>query len=288
MATYGTINVDEKFSSIVIEELNAIDTFAPGTYNGNYFSIGAGAAQIYKPTKGSVIDPTNTPGGDVTTSEQANPLVTLAFNNNYKKGYDIWKVKSNAVSYDMMQSAAKDVAAVIAKSYATSALACLTEEGTATSIGTGATDKTNVKDRILVLRKAAADNNATLTVLRVNTTVYTAILAQAGAEFVPNTNESIQRTGRVGSWLGMTIIEDTLLNNATAKYYNAAGTLTTVDMTGVDMIGYDPVGFGIAKPFDEAALKDKPKGFGTNAIAERQAGFTVLDAERVYVGSPSA
>jgi hypothetical protein len=283
----GGQNTDIVFSAIIFEELNKISPFIAGTYNSSYERVEAGTTQIYKPTKGAIIDPSATPGEDISTSKQDNPLLTIFHNNVYSKGYKIAEAVNAMVSFDQISTAAKDVGAVIGKSEGTGGLACLTEEGTAVNLGNGVTTKTNVKERILSIRSTATTASAIPTIIMMSVSAYTALLgATSGNEFIQNINESVVRSGRIGTYFGFTVIETNLLGNVEAKYYDSTNTLKTVDTSNVEIIMYDPVGFSIAGHSDKSKISLAPLGFSVYALGEKVDGFSVLDAARIYVGSP--
>ena len=68
-----------------------------------------------------------------------------------------------------------------------------------------------------------------------------------------------------------------------AKYYNCAGDLKTVDLTGIDFIMYDWNGFSIVDNLEMIRLKDSENFNGTLAQVEINTGYRVPTAAKVVV-----
>jgi len=68
-----------------------------------------------------------------------------------------------------------------------------------------------------------------------------------------------------------------------AKYYDHAGTLKTVDLTGIDFIMYDYNAFSIVDNLEAIRLKDSENFIGSLAQVEINSGYRVTTSEKVVV-----
>ena len=281
--SYGSVYVDENYSALLEPILYGDSPFQPGvTYTDMYQGdAGAGAVKIYKSTDDGAATP-GTPGRDFTDEEGTNTLISLLLNNNYQKSKKIYQVKANAVSYDLAAENLDMAIQNTRKGKDISACACLANEGTDYADYTAIT-KSNVKEYIINMRKSLRDAGANADVIQCSTAVYATMLDAAGDEFTPMRNDSIQSSGQIGSWLGFTIVENNLLNNEQAKYYDYAGTLQTVDLTDIDMIMYDHMAFHIVDNLEMMRVIDSERFTGSLAQVELNMGFRVSNSARVAV-----
>lgn len=113
---------------------------------------------------------------------------------------------------------------------------------------------------------------------------YTTMLEAAGDQYTPVVNDQIMQTGQIGRWLGMLWVECNMMDVLTAaKYYDYAGMLQTVDLTGVDFVMYDFNAFSIVDNLEAIRLKDSENFTGTLAQVEFNSGYRVTTQEKVAV-----
>lgn len=286
---YGSVNVDENYSDLLEPILYGDSVFEPGiTYTDMYQGdADAGAVKVYKSDRNGPTTP-GTPGRDFTDTELGNSLITLVLNNNYQESNKIYKVKANAVSYDLAAENFDVAIQDVREGKEISASACLAFEGGVYLGSDGNPDytaitKSNVKTYLIALRKQLRKAGAKPDVVMASVDVYSAILEAAGDEFTPLRNDEIQDTGRVGSWLGFLIRESNLLQNEQATYYDYSDTLQTVDLSDIDMIMYDHMAFHIVDNLEAMRLKDSERFVGSLAQVEMNMGFRVSNSARVAV-----
>jgi len=279
---YSNDYVDELYSSILEPNLFADTVFFPGiTYNDRIADgdVKAGLVHIYKETLTAQADP-STPAGDFTDTNTANSLIDLRLNNSYRKSKKIYKVTANSCSYNKAEENLALAVAENRRDRQASGLACLAQEGTITS---GANLTTiNLKNQVVAVRKALRKKHAKPKVVFANVDTFGLMLEVAGTQYTPTINDRIIASGQVGEWLGMTWFEVDALAD-TAKYYDHAGTLQTVDLDDVQFIMYDPETFHISDNLEMMRLIDSELFTGVKAQNEINTGFRVKNADKVGI-----
>lgn len=282
---YNSVYVDEKYAPILEPNLFYANVFQPGvTFTNKYQSGPAGALYVHKPGISAVAP--GAPGRDFTDVNVADTLIQVSLNNNFMRSRKIFGVQAAAVAFDKAEAELSLALQECAQGYTLSALAALVNESTADTDGDPITAN-NVKADILGVRKALVDTGATANVLLCSTKVYAAILEYAGSDFSPTMNDNLNASGRVGSWLGFTVVECNGLSTTSAHYYDYGGTdRTVVFQTAtpaaayVDYIMYDAEAFSILTNFQTTRIVEGISFTGSLAQVEMNVGYRVTNAAR--------
>lgn len=278
--TYGNLHVDERYSGILEPNLYYNSVFAAGVTFTDKFEVGpAGGIFVHK-LNTSACDP-GTPGRDFTDEASQDSLIPIVLNNNFQKSKKIYGVQAAAVEINLGEEQLSIAVKEIAEGWNQAGLACLVTEGTAGATTTATTS--NFKKLVLAERKAIVAAKGTPDTLIVSPEFMAIILENAGTEYTPERNEFMNQTGQVGTWLGMRVIEAAGLSAASAKYYDATGSLTTASFDKVEFIMYNHEALSIVNNFDVARIVDSENFAGSKAQAELNAGFTVTNADVVRV-----
>lgn len=285
---YGNLNVDERYSSLVEPNLYSDNVLEPGiTYNPDFQrDANSGLVKVYKQKSDGATDPT-TPAGDFSHTNAENELIDLRLNNSFRKSKKIYKVQANAVSYPLADTTFSTAINDVKEGYQAAGLACLAHEGVALSTQT-AVSKSNIKSTVLDMRKQLRKKKVKADIVFASVDAFTAMLEAAGDQFTPAKNDEIIATGQVGYWLGMKWYEANATENAAAKYYDHAGTLQTVDLTGVDLIMYNHRFFSIVDNLEEMRIVDSENFVGSLAQIEINTGYRVTTADAVAVKTNKA
>lgn len=282
---YGSIQVVEKYSSIVAPNLYTDAIFQPGvTYSDAYQGDGVGAGLVKIPLVGtSAVTGPVAPTSDFSSVAASNTMVDVRLNNSFMKSEKIYQLQANAVPYNMAETHLAAATQNCKGGWQAAGLACLAHEGT--DMGdTAAITKTNVREKVLdgrvKIRKAMAQANVVLA----SVDVYTKMLQAAGDQFIPSTNEMVITSGQVGRWMGMLWVECNMLDLlAAAEYFDHTGVKQTEDLTDIDFIMYDAAGFSIIDNLETIRLRDSENFVGSLAQVAINSGYRVPQAGRVLV-----
>ena len=275
---YGSQNVDERYSAIVEPNLYTDDVLIPNVTFTNKYEIGpAGQIFVHKIDKKAVT--VGTPGRDFTDVAADDTLIPIALNNNYQQSRKLYGVQANAVAFDMGEEYLSDAIATVREARRYSALACLAKEGTASANTTASTASTVVTN-LLALRKQIKDNHGEANFALVNTTDYAFLLEAIGIREV---YDPAVRTAELMRRFGLTIIECNGFDEAQAKYYNSAGTLQTVDLTGVEMIVGTYKAFSLVDNLEVMRIVNSEMFAGSKAQVEINSGLKVTSPAQIVV-----
>ena len=278
---YGNVNVDERYSSIFEPNLYYNSVFAPGKTFTDKYEIGpAGGIYVHKLDTAAVT--VGTPGRDFVDVTASDSLIQIVLNNNFQQSKKIYGVQAAAVSANLANEELKVAIAEVAEAWNAAGLACLVTEGT-TASSTASITKNSVKKAIIDARKQIVAAKGSADVLLASPETFACILEAAGSEYIPQANEYINRTGSVGQWLGLTVIECAGLAAANGKYYNAAGSLVTASFSGVDFVIYNKEALSIVTNLDVQRIVDSENFNGSKAQVEMNSGFKVTSAAQVVV-----
>ena len=279
--TYGNLNVDEKYSSILEPNLYYNSVFAPGKTFTDKYEIGpAGGIYVHKLDTSAVT--VGTPGRDFTDVTASDSLIQIVLNNNFQQSKKIYGVQAAAVSINLANEELSVAMAEVAEAWNQAGLACLVKEGSTASTASAIT-KNNVKKMVLAARQEIVEAKGKADVLLCTPATFATILEAAGAEYIPQANEYMNKTGAVGTWLGLTVLECSGLSASSGKYYNAAGSLTTASFSAVDFIMYNKEALSIVTNFDVARIVDSENFNGSKAQVEMNSGFKVTSTAQVVV-----
>ena len=276
---YGTQNVDERYSPIVEPNLYTDEVLIPNVTFTNKYSLGpAGQIFVHQIDKKSIA--VGTPGRDFTDVAADDTLIPIALNNNYQQSRKLYGVQANAVAFDMGEEYLSDAIGTVREARRYSALACLAAEGTAVSDTTAITTADGAVAGLLALRKQVKDNHGEANYALVSTAIYALLLEKIGFAEV---YDPAVRSAELLRRYGLTIIECNGFDEDQAKYYNSAGTLTTVDLTGVDMIVGSSEAFSLVDNLEVMRIVDSEMFAGSKAQVEINSGMKVTSAAQVVV-----
>ena len=279
---YGNVHVDERYSSIFEPNLYYNSVFAPGkTFTDKYELGPAGGIYVHKLDTSAVT--VGTPGRDFVDVTASDSLIQIVLNNNFQQSKKIYGVQAAAVSADLANEELKTAIAEVAEGWNAAGLACLVAEGTTASFSTASITKNNVKKAVIAMRKQIVSAKGRADVLLASPDAFAAILEAAGAEYIPQANEYINKTGSVGQWLGLTVLECSGLAASNGKYYNAAGSLTTSSFSSVNFIMYNKEALSIVTNLDMQRIVDSENFNGSKAQVEMNSGFKVTSTAQVVV-----
>lgn len=288
---YGSVNVDEKYKSIVLPNLFYKTWLVPGVTYQDVSSDNNGAWYWHKVTS-TAIEAPKLPGQDFSDAAAADTLVPCVFNNNFQRSKKIYNVQAAAVAYPIAEENLALAINEVAEAKNQSALACLVEEGTGAT-GNDAITKENFLATVLGVRKEIVKAKGTADIVLCSPDFFETMLSFAGEKYIPTTNEKLLAAaagGQVGNFMGLTFIEvngfatasqTTYYDKASAKKDVAAAT----KMNKVDFIMYDHTALGVGDNFNMARLRDSERFSGTLAQVEDNVGMTVLDKTVVRIRS---
>lgn len=276
---YGSLNVDEKYSSILEPNLFADSFLSPGvTYTDQYEEGAAGGIYVHKLST-TAVEP-GTPGRDFSDEAIADELIQILLNNNYQKSKKIYGVQANAVSFPVADEALSLATAEVKEGRQLSALACLVQEGTADGDSADITDATGafLKSRELITTAKGKSN-----VVLCHPEYFTMLLAEAGEKFTPVRNDRIAETGAIGTYMGHLFIECPQLAATQGKYYDSTGNLKTVSFANVQYIMYNYMALSIVDNLEAMRIVDSENFVGSKAQVEMNTGFKVTNPKLAIV-----
>ena len=278
---YGNVNVDE--SRILEPNLFFDNVLLPDvTYNDQYQGDAAsGLVKVYRQGLDGTPDP-ETPAGDFIDTQTNNDLIDLRLNNAFRRSKKIYRIAANGVPYQLADETLSTAVAEIRQGWQASGIACLAHEGTVFN-DTTAIAKNNIKKMLIDIRKAARKGKAIPKIVFASVDTFSTMLEAAGEHYTPVTNDKMISTGQVGDWLGMRWYEVNATENSTAKYYDHAGTLQTVDLTLIDLVMYDPSAFSIVNNLEEIRIVDSENFVGSKAQVEINTGYRVTNSAKIIV-----
>lgn len=277
---YNSLNVDERYSSILEPNLYYNEVMVPGvTFTDKYQTGPAGQIYVHMITTSAV--ESGKPGRDFTDTAVADTLIPIQLNNNFQRSYKIYGVQAAAVDFAVGEEALSTATKEIREGWMQAGIACLAQEGTAATLTDAITD---VKADIIESRKELVLAKGRADVVLCTPGFYGEVLKAAGSEYTPVHNDRIASTGNVGQWLGMTFIEANGANGS-IKYYDSTGTQKTVDLSDVQYIMYYHEALSIVSNFEVARLIDSERFAGSLAQVEMNTGYKVTNADLVLVRS---
>ena len=270
---YGNLNVDEKYSGILEPNLYFDSILVPGvTYTDKYQTGPAGGIYVHKLDTTAVT--VGTPGRDFTDEAASDTLIPILLNNNYMKSKKIYGVQAAAVSFDLANEQLSTATQEIKESRQQSALGCLVQEGTTSTVKTAITE--NAVNA--VLDEAAQIKKGKANVVLCSPDFYALVLKENGKDFTPAKNDEVAATGAIGDLYGFTWIRAAGLGEQEAKYYDSTGTLKTVALsktTAVDFILYNSETLSIVDNLESYRIVDSENFTGSKAQVEINTGMKV-------------
>ena len=283
---YGNLNVDEKYSGILEPNLYFDSILVPGvTYTDKYQTGPAGGIYVHKLDTTAVT--VGTPGRDFTDEASSDTLIPILLNNNYMKSKKIYGVQAAAVDFDIANEQLATATQEIKESRQQSALGCLVQEGTTSTVKTAIT--ANAVNA--VLDEAAQIKKGKANVVLCSPDFYALVLKENGKDFTPVKNDEVAATGAIGDMYGFTWIRAAGLGEQEAKYYDSTGTLKTVALsktTPVDFILYNSEALSIVDNLESYRIVDSENFTGSKAQVEINTGMKVTTPALVRVRTHTA
>lgn len=278
---YGSLNVDEKYSGILEPNLYFDSILVPGvTYTDKYQTGPAGGIYVHKLNTTAVT--VGTPGRDFSDEASSDTLIPILLNNNYMKSKKIYGVQAAAVDFDLANEQLSTATQEIKESRQQSALGCLVQEGTTSTVKTAIT--ANAVNA--VLDEAAQIKKGKANVVLCSPDFYALVLKESGKNFTPVKNDEVAATGAIGDLYGFTWIRAAGLGEQEAKYYDSTGTLKTVALsktTPVDFILYNSEALSIVDNLESYRIVDSENFTGSKAQVEINTGMKVTTPALVRV-----
>lgn len=279
MPLYGTQNVDTKYSAAIEPNLYNDTVLIPGvTYSEKYQTGPAGQIMVHKIDSGAEVEP-GKPGRDFTDEEAKDDLIAISFNNNFQKSRKLYGVQASAVSFALAEENLADALNMTKQGRQYSGLACLANEGTDFNDLT-AVSSSNAVNILTEMRKKIKDNKGQANYAMVSTNIYSILLAKLGLAQVM---DPAVQSGELMRRFGLAILESNSFDKEVAKYYDKAGELKTVDLSGVDLIvGYNEA-FSLLDNFEVYRLISSENFAGTKAQVEYNTAMTVNSPSQIIV-----
>ena len=278
---YGSLNVDEKYSGILEPNLYFDSILVPGvTYTDKYQTGPAGGIYVHKLNTTAVT--VGTPGRDFSDEASSDTLIPILLNNNYMKSKKIYGVQAAAVSFDLANEQLATATQEIKESRQQSALGCLVQEGTTSTVKSAIT--ANAVNA--VLDEAAQIKKGKANVVLCSPDFYALVLKESGKNFTPVKNDEVAATGAIGDLYGFTWIRAAGLGEQEAKYYDSTGTLKTVALSKtapVDFILYNSEALSIVDNLESYRIVDSENFTGSKAQVEINTGMKVTTPALVRV-----
>lgn len=277
----GQVTVATGMSPVIEGGLYADEIFRDGvTFTSEHDVGNAGQIQVEVYSPDNNIEP-KIPGTDFSNSEYENTIVIINTNNSFQKSQKVPAYVQAAMPTSVLINKIWAVTEDIRIARQKTGLAVLDAEGTESS-DTDAITATNVKGKVLALRKELRKKHATPDVVIASVDTYSAMLEAAGKDYTPATNDSVIATGRVGYWMGMLWIEATLLGKS-FKYNDESVTAQLVDTSTTELIMYDHMAFSIIDRLAMLRVIDNPNAAGALIQVEVDSGFKVTNTNCVTV-----
>lgn len=281
----GSATVSGGTSRIVDSALAADDVFVDGiSYTSEHDVTDAGEIAV---VLGSVdsIDPT-VPGADFSSSAYANNVKTIACNNSFKDSVKCPGYFQNTTPLDILMEKTLQVAESCRIGRQRSILGAIGY--TLTSDEKGTRSASGIETDIATARKALRKKGARPNVLLMSVDAYSELLVAAGSKFTPVTNEEIVSTGRIGIYNGMYVFEVPFMGESgqSVKWYDASGTLRTVDVSAYSFIAYQGDKLWVVDKLTGLRQKEAEGFFGSLVQCEIDSGMA-LRKEAFFLVSKS-
>lgn len=265
-------SVDAKFAPILEKLLWKDATFRPGITFTTKYTVKAGQIFVRKLRKidAKHKDAKTSGGLDFQHTHTADDLIPIVLDQVFDASEKVYEVVEQARESAQGAQIMEVVVESVREKFQAHALDVLLAQGMTDAVLTASTAAT-IADNIVATRKLLRDNGAKPDTLIVSTRVYGFLLAKAGKDYFPNTNESILRTGALGVYLGYPVYESNLITDV-----GAAGS--------TEYVLYDHEAYSIIFALDTVRLVDAGKDFvGSYAQAQIVSGHKVTLPEAVLV-----
>ena len=287
--------VDTTFSPVLVKNLFKDNTFIPGVTFTDKYNERAG--QIYARRLGKTAatskDATTSGGLDLTHTETADSLVLIQKKDaisRSEKCYDlVEKLRMSGKSVDKIAEVSEEFKEGLQIKWMSYLLAP-TVSASGVGVG-GATRSSNTTAdtqlgtliaSILADRQQIRVNGGVADVLIISPEMETLFLSNAytsGNAFVPETNEEILKTGKIGRLYGMNVFTSNLIGAGTPSVLPVAGNApaNTGDAANCEYIIYDHDAFAIATDIEGLRLVNAIDFMGSYAQVQGITGGGVTN-----------
>ena len=260
--------VDTVFSKILVANLFKDTTFKPGITFTNKYNERAG--QIYArrlgKTAAMVKTATSAGGLDLTHTETADSLVLIQKNDAVSRSEKCYDLVENLRNSGKTVDKASEVVAEFQEAFQIQCMKYLLNTTVAASgVGVGGATRSASTDAdstlstliasILADRQQIRVNGGTADTIIISPAMETLFLANAytsGNAFIPETNESLIKDGKIGRLYGMNVFTSNLIGGGTPSVLPVAGNApaNTGDALNCEYIIYDHETFAVAADFE--------------------------------------
>lgn len=223
------------------------------------------------------------PGTDFQDENYSNTVINLNVNNSFKKSVKVPSYFEATMPTDLKAAKTWQVTEEVREGRQATALALLVNGGTAKE-DTTVLDAANIKGELLASRKTLRKKFAKPNVVLASVDTYSTILEAAGQDFSPMYNDDTLRSGKVGMWLGLLIVECPSLDNTSSyKYLDESCETQTVDVSKVDYIMYDFNAFSIVDKLLGLRIQPSEHFIGSKVQEDLVVGMAVTNRDCVLV-----
>ena len=264
----NTETVDTVFSKILVANLFKDTTFKPGITFTNKYNERAG--QIYArrlgKTAATVKTATSAGGLDLTHTETADSLVLIQKNDAVSRSEKCYDLVENLRNSGKTVDKASEVVAEFQEAFQIQCMKYLLNTTVAANgVGVGGATRSasttadtalaTLISSILADRQQIRVNGGTADTIIISPAMETLFLANAytsGNAFIPETNESLIKDGKIGRLYGMNVFTSNLIGGGTPSVLPVAGNApaNTGDALNCEYIIYDHETFAVAADFE--------------------------------------
>lgn len=260
--------VDTVFSKILVANLFKDTTFKPGVTFTNKYNERAG--QIYArrlgKTAATVKTATSAGGLDLTHTETADSLVLIQKNDAVSRSEKCYDLVENLRNSGKTVDKASEVVAEFQEAFQIQCMSYLLNNTVAASgVGVGGATRSSsttadttlatLISSILADRQQIRVNGGTADTIIISPAMETLFLANAytsGNAFIPETNESLIKDGKIGRLYGMNVFTSNLIGGGTPSVLPVAGNApaNTGNALNCEYVIYDHDTFAVAADFE--------------------------------------
>ena len=282
----GNATVATGMSPIVDAALSADDVFIDGVSFSSEHEIGAaGQIQVVCGTLDNV--EASVPGADFNHNGYENTVKDINCNNSFKDSVKVPTYFEASMPVDVLMSKTLQVTESCRVGRQKAILAALVYALSASEKGTMGVS--GIESDIMATRAKLRKKNAKPNVVLADVDTYSAMLATAGTKYVPYKNEEVVSSGRIGWYMGMLWIEVSFMGETSqsAKFYDATGTLRTVDVSAIKYIMYQSDKLAVVDRLDALRVKESENFIGSLVQEELVTGILVKNASAFFCVSAS-
>lgn len=264
----NTETVDTVFSKILVANLFKDTTFKPGITFTNKYNERAGQIYAHRlgKTAATVKTATSAGGLDLTHTETADSLVLIQKNDAVSRSEKCYDLVENLRNSGKTVDKASEVVAEFQEAFQIQCMKYLLNTTVAANgVGVGGATRSasttadtalaTLISSILADRQQIRVNGGTADTIIISPAMETLFLANAytsGNAFIPETNESLIKDGKIGRLYGMNVFTSNLIGGGTPSVLPVAGNApaNTGDALNCEYIIYDHETFAVAADFE--------------------------------------